>query len=354
MTREVDWSSWQGETLAAGTRCDVRIGVGEMYSGAPLHMHAHVWRGREPGPTVFITAAVHGDELNGTGTIRQILLGSPFDLLAGTLLLVPVVNVLGFERHSRYLPDRRDLNRCFPGSAQGSLASRHAHAVFESVVRRCDFGIDLHTAATRRTNFPNVRGDLADPRVAELARSFGAEVIVPGTGPRGSLRRAACRAGCPTILLEAGEVWRVQPTVVESALRGIRNCLSGLGMIDAAPEPPAISLVAQHTHWIRAEAGGFLRFHVGPGEPVLEGDALATSSDLLGRLQHTLHAPHAGIVLGMTTLPSVAPGDPVCHLGAIDRDAALELRRAVQTLPADALRVRVREELAAGIYVESH
>ncbi len=343
---------WGQVAVEPGEGRHVSFNAGQMYSGAELHVQAHVWRGERDGPAVFITAAVHGDELNGTGAIRHLLIDEPFRLVAGTLVLVPVVNLPGFERHSRYLPDRRDLNRCFPGSADGSLASRLAHAVFQAIVLRCDMGIDLHTAASRRTNFPNVRADMGDERVAELARSFGGEVIVPGSGPRGSLRRAACRAGCPTIILEAGETWRVQPAVVDAAVTGIRNVLVSLGMVEGDPEPPPVALVAQSMRWIRAEAGGFLRFHVAPGDVVPAGAPLATSSDLVGRPQHTLHAPRGGMVLGMTTLPSVAPGDPVCHLAFLD-DAEIDaIRETLAALPEESVHRRVRDELGAGMVVE--
>src|SRR5690606_21004332 len=155
-----------------------------------------------------------------------------FHPVAGTIMLVPVVNILGFDRKARYLPDRRDLNRSFPGSTTGSLAARFAHAVHEEILSRCDFGIDLHTGPVQRTNYPNVRGALAIPGVERIARAFGATIIVNGRGPVGSLRRAACDMGCPTIILEAGEVWKVEPTVVEIGVRGVRNVLIELGMLD--------------------------------------------------------------------------------------------------------------------------
>jgi predicted deacylase len=243
--------------------------------------------------------------------------------------MVPVMNILGFDRHSRYLPDRRDLNRCFPGSSSGSLASRMAKLLFSEIVGRCDYGIDLHTASIRRTNFPNVRADMSDPEVARLARAFGCEIILETKGPEGSLRREATNAGCPTFILEAGEPWKGEASIIRFAVRGVLSVLSELGMIDYEKRVPSQQLCISKTKWVRSNRGGFLRFHVGPGDVVSKGDALATNTSLTGIEQNTLRSPYDAIVVGMTTLPSTTPGDPVCHLGVLkDYDGDVkELRR---------------------------
>jgi hypothetical protein len=310
----------------------------------------HVRRGRKRGPTLFVTAAVHGDEINGTGIVRELIQHPGFRLVAGTLVLVPVVNMLGFDRQTRYLPDRRDLNRHFPGSTTGSPASRYASAVFNEIVKKCDYGIDLHAAAVRRTNFPNVRADLSDPRVAELAQAFGSELIVNGKGPTGSLRRSACKAGCPTFILEAGEVWKVEPSVVEYGVRGVRNVLSAMGMIDEPRSEPAFQARAEETTWLRADFGGMLRFHIAPGAIVEAGQPLATNTDLLGRELNVLHSPKDGIVLGMTTLPTVAPGDPICHI-AMPIDGIKAIRDALRRGPQQSLHARLRDDLATNVTV---
>ena len=304
--------------IRPGESADLRVRLSERYSGAPVEAPLHVVRGHGPGPTVCVTAAVHGDEINGTGAIRHLIREQRPELQAGTLVLVPVVNMPGFERHTRYLPDRRDLNRCFPGRADGSLAARLAWSFFERVTRHCNWGVDLHTASVRRTNYPNVRADLNHPGLARLAKAFGAEVLVHGAGPRGSLRRAATRAGCPTLILEAGEVWKVEASVLEVAVRGVLNCLRHLGMLDGEPEPAAAPVEIRQTRWVRAEEGGFLEFHVRPGERLNAGDAIATATDLLGETRSVMAAEASGVVLGMTTMPSVFPGDPVYHLGLLE------------------------------------
>jgi predicted deacylase len=317
-------------------------------SGAGIHVPIRVWRGKRAGPVVFVTGAVHGDEINGAGTIRQLILDPPFELAAGTLVLVPVANTLAFERHARYLPDRRDLNRCFPGSRGGSLASRIARQLFTEVVERCDFGIDLHSAGAGRTNFPNVRGDLDDPGVARLAHAFGCEVVLHGAGPGGSLRRAACEAGRPAILLEAGEVWKVEPGMVAYGVRGIRNVLIELGLVEGEPEAPLFRAVVDRASWVRAEVGGFLEFHVSPGQLVRKGDALATNSSMLGEERNVLLAPEDALVIGMTTQPAVVPGLPVCHLG-VPRDGVEPIARALKRRPSGHLLHRVRRQLSRGM-----
>lgn len=343
--------AWGDVTVAPGEHKAVPIPLTETYSGSNVETLAYVWRGEREGPTVSVTAAVHGDELNGTGAIRRLIMEEQFELRAGTLVLVPVVNIVGFERHSRYLPDRRDLNRSFPGSSEGSLSSRMALSFFKRVTRRCDYGIDLHTAAVRRTNFPNVRADMADPKLAPFARAFGAELIVNGAGPKGSLRRSACRAGCPTLILEAGEVWKIEPTVVEYALQGIRNCLVYLGMVEGPPTEPPYRIETDTTKWVRATNGGFLHFHVSPGDIVKRGDALATVTSLLGEEQGTVVAPREGVILGMTTLPAVSPGDVIAHIAFSKRGALRRMERALDRMEDESIYGRVREDLATSMTV---
>ena len=341
---------WLGEPIAAGETHDVMLPVSESTSGGAVNVPIQIRRAHEPGPVVFITAALHGDEINGTGAVRQLIRDPDFRLTRGAVILVPVLNLLAFERHSRYLPDRRDLNRCFPGSAGGSLASRMAHTIFQHIVTRSDFGIDLHTAAARRTNYPNVRGDLADPRVRQLAESFGSEFILNGKGPAGGLRRAAVKAGCPTIIMEGGEVCKVEPAIVESATRGIRNVLRSLGMLAGAIQRPAYQVIIEKSIWIRAEKGGFMTFHIKPGDIVEQGQALATNTTLLGEQRSVLHAPFNGVVIGMTSLPAISPGEPLCNLGKLPAGCdPAELRRLRHE--EHGLGQRLSEQLASNVLV---
>jgi predicted deacylase len=225
-----------------------------------------------------------------------------------------------------------------------------AWTLFDEIVSRCDYGIDLHTAAIRRTNFPNVRGDLTDPEVRRLAESFGSEIIINGKGPRGAFRREACRAGCPTIIMEGGEVWKVEPRIVESATRGIKNSLRELGMLGGELRRPACQVTVERSKWIRAERGGFLQFHVKPGEIVEKDQPLATNTTLLGREHNVLHAPFDAVVIGMTTLPAISPGEPVCNLGKLPKGtkpAELKSCRAQD----DGLATKISNELASSVLV---
>ena len=318
-----------GVRVPRGESRDIRLELSQSYTGDTISLPVHVLRGKKPGPTVFVTAAIHGDEINGTGILHEILFDTPVGLHSGTLILVPVVNVFGFETQDRYMPDRRDLNRFFPGDVKGSLTRRIAASIFSQIVQQSNFGIDLHTAATGRINFPNVRGDLKNREVRRLARAFGCELMVHGRGPEGSLRREAVKAGCPTILLEAGEPSKIDRTVQETGVRGILNVLSHLEMIDRTPIRPTYQVKIERSQWLRAEAAGILRFHVNLGELVETGQPIATNVSVFGVTQNTLLAPVDGIILGLTTLPAVKPGEPVCHL-AIPSRSLRGVRRALE------------------------
>lgn len=340
--------TWFGTPIPAGTARNVTLAVSESYSSMTVNIPIHIRRATAPGPVVFVTAALHGDEINGTGAIRALIHDPAFNLLRGTVILVPVLNLLAYDRHDRYLPDRRDLNRSFPGSAKGSLASRMARIIFKEIIARCDYGIDLHTAAVRRTNYPNVRADLADPEVRRLAESFGTEIIMNAKGPSGALRREACKAGCPTIIMEGGEVWKVEPGIVASATRGVRNVLRGLEMLDGPAQRPAFQVVIEKSKWVRADRGGFMRFHIKPGDLIDKGQPLVTNTTLLGEEQNTLHAPFDAVVIGMTSLPAISPGEAICNLGKLPPGCTpdeLRQRRADE----DGLGQQISDELSSNM-----
>jgi predicted deacylase len=343
-------ADWFGENIGPGESRDVQLGVGESYSGMTVQIELHIKRALEDGPVVFVTAALHGDEINGCGAVRQIIMDQDFKLLRGSIILVPVLNLPAFDRHSRYLPDRRDLNRSFPGTADGSLASRMAYTIFNEIVMRCDYGIDLHTASVRRTNYPTIRGDLKNSEVRRIAEVFGTELIMNGEGPKGSLRREATKAGCPTIIMEGGEIWKVEPGIVETTVRGIKNILSELQMLDSTIEGPPYQITIETSKWIRAEHGGFLHFHIQPGDLVEKGQTLTTNTTLLGAEQGRMYAPFNGVIMGMTSLPSISPGEPICHIGKLPKaydPATLATLRAKK----QGLEQQVLEELGSSVLV---
>lgn len=341
---------WQGHPIAPGSRNDLTLAVGESYSGMNVHIPIHIQRAVEDGPVIFVSGALHGDEINGTGAIRQLIQDSDFELQRGAVIFAPVLNILGFDRHSRYLPDRRDLNRAFPGTTTGSLASRMARTIFDEIVSRCDYGVDLHTASKMRTNYPNIRGDLANTKVRDIAEAFGCEIIMDGRGPKGALRREATRAGCPTIVMEAGEVSKVEPGIVESTVRGIKDLLCHLNMLDGKQESPEYQVVIQKSKWIRAERGGFLQFHVKPGDIIEKNQPIATNTTLLGRENSVLYAPFDAVVLGMTTLPATSPGEPICNLGKLPKSTGPKEFRRLRS-EEDGLEERVVGELASNVLV---
>ena len=352
-TKKKTIATWNGKPIQKGESRDVTLAVGESYSGMTVKIPIHVRRAKEEGPTVFVSGALHGDEINGTGAIRQLVQDDDFNLCCGSVVLIPVLNILAFDRNSRYLPDRRDLNRCFPGSATGSLAGRMAKTIMKEIVGRCDYGIDLHSASVRRTNYPNVRGNLANPEVKRMAEAFGCEIIVNNEGPQKSLRREASAVGCPTIIMEGGEVSKVEPGVVESAVRGVKNVLRELKMLDDAPETPDYQVIVDKSKWIRAEYGGFLEFHVHPGEIIEEGQPLSTNTNLLGRDRRTVYAPYNGVVIGMTTVPAISPGDPICNLGMLpEKFKPSELRKL--RICESGLEERMVEELSTSLLIVDH
>lgn len=340
-----------GQRIRSGETRTLDLPISETYHGEPVVTPVRIVRAKKPGPRLLITGAIHGDEINGVGVVRELMFDDTLSISAGTLICVPVVNMPAFESQSRYVPDRRDLNRSFPGSAGGSMASRIAHTVFTELVTKADYCIDLHTAAVQRTNYPNVRADLRNAGARRLATAFGCELIVNGKGPDGSLRRCACDAGVPTIILEAGEVWKIEPDVVEIGVRGIRNVMINLGMIAGEPIKPVYQTRVEKTTWVRATLGGLLWFHVAPGALIEAGQPIATNAGVFGDGRAVLISPCDGVVLSMTTLPAVRPGEPVCHIAEPTRSLS-SIRRAIER-GRDALTSRLRSNLATSLHVTS-
>lgn len=339
-----------GQRVAQGESRSLTIKFSESYLGSPVTIPIHVHRARKPGPRVLLTGCVHGDELNGMGIIRELLYDQPPKLVRGSLVCIPVVNVYGLEHHTRYLPDRRDLNRDFPGSPSGSLSSRLAHVIFNKVVRECDILIDFHSAAVRRTNYPNIRADLSQPATRTLARTFGCELIVNGKGPVGSLRRAATAAGIPAIILEAGEVWKIEPGVVNVGVRGVMNVLKNLEMVRGTIVPPRYQTRISRTTWVRAERGGTLSFNVNPGDLVEKGQLLATNCNIFGDERRQILSPGDGIILGMTTMPVVKPGDATFHIALLSRSTLQRVRSKLAAGSNQDLFKRIQTDLATNVH----
>ena len=340
-----------GVSIRAGEEKDIKLPISQTYTGDTVNIPLHVIRSKKEGPRVFITAAIHGDELNGTGIIHDFLHGAPLELDCGTLILAPVINVFGFESHERYLPDRRDLNRSFPGSASGSLASRMAHTLMREIVSNCDYGIDLHTAAFQRTNYPNVRADLNNQETRNLALAVGCALVVDGKGPVGSFRREATKSGTPTIILEAGEPWKIEPSVLQIGVRGIRNCLRAFGMIGGEMEKPPYQAYIRKTTWLRATVGGILKFHLSPGDFVVKDQPVATNYTIYGKEQNTICSPGPGIMLSMITMPAVNPGEPISHLASLTPSQLKRYQKQLQAANSQDPHAVAHRDLAKNIDV---
>lgn len=303
-----------GLRVLPGQRSDIRVKISELYTALPVMIPLTIVNGAHPGPRLFVTAAIHGNETNGIEMVRRIRADVDPKALKGVILLVAIANPIAFMNLSRDLPDGRDLNRFFPGRELGSMASHIAAALFDKVIRRADVGIDLHTAAAGRTNLPHVRADLKFPQVRRLAAAFGCEVIFDMAGEKGMLRHAATQIGIPTIVYEAGEPMKFQPNLIARGVTGIKNVIAELGMYDFPRTSPGFQVNVDDHKWIRAERGGILMMQVRPGDLVEKGDVIAVHTKPFGAEVMRLKAPHSGLVVGTTTMPMAIPGSAVCHL----------------------------------------
>lgn len=309
-----------------GDQVRVEMPLAQMATQGLMGMPVEVIFGEEPGPRLLVCGAVHGDEINGIEIVRQLLpLLSP-QTVRGALIAVPIVNVPAFITQSRYLPDRRDLNRSFPGSKSGSQAARIAYNLMEHVVRQSTHVIDIHTAAQYRRNVPQIRTNLNNDECRELAQAFGAPVMVHAAERDGSLRMAAGSAGIPTIVYEAGEACRFDPDAIEIGLAGVLGVMHYLDMVSARDvhikkvrKPASAHPVAfSGSKWVRASRGGLFRSHVQPGQLVAKDQFLGFIADAFGEGMSTVRAPKAGMVIGLHCNPVVHHGDAVIHL-AIDK-----------------------------------
>lgn len=308
-----------GNFIPAGTRKTVHMPISVLSDHTPVAMSVHVIHGKQHGPTVFVSAGIHGDEVIGVEIVRRLLRAPNLNALKGTLIVIPIVNTFGFINHSRYLPDRRDLNRMFPGTLEGSLASRLAHIFLNEIVMRSDLGIDLHSAAIHRTNLPQIRISPDNPRTAELAEVFGAPVILQSPLRAGSLRGTAKELGKDILLFEAGEGLRFDEMSVRAGVAGIMRVLRHLNMVSAkgiakSKEQPQYCTSSK---WLRAPAGGILRTFRADGDVVAEGDVMAIVSDPFGENEREITAPFNGIVVGRAVMPIVNEGDAVFHLARV-------------------------------------
>jgi len=304
-----------GVSVPPGQRRQLDWMVSESFVGSALPVPVLVIHGQKPGRTLCLTAGIHGDELNGVEIVRRAAASIDSQQLSGTLIAAPIVNLHGFQRSSRYMPDRRDLNRFFPGRASGSSASRVAFAFFNTLIARCNALVDFHTGSFHRTNLPQVRADLQKPPVAELALAFGEEIVLHGEGATGTLRRAASEAGIPAITYEVGEPMQLVEAEIARGTAHVRALLGRLGMLPEREELTHLPEVYVRSRWVRVEDGGIMLAQAEIGDRVRAGDVLATVTNPISSHARLLRSPHTGRVIGRAVNQVVIPGFAAFHIG---------------------------------------
>ncbi len=324
MNKDPDILEINGIEIKRGERKSLEIIVARLFDTTDMKIPVKVIRGKEPGPVIFISAAIHGDEINGTEVIRRLISRKKIlSKLKGTIIAVPIVNVFGFNRNVRYLPDRRDLNRVFPGSKDGSLASQIAYKFINEIVAKCDYGVDLHTGSAHRYNYPQIRAHMTSQTLKDLAGTFAMPVVINSKTREGSLRQAAKDIGVKVILFEGGEANRYDERIIRPAEKGVFAFMNKLGMLNddiVQSKLPAkkTSIYASSSHWIRATHSGSMIAKKHTGNKVKAGDLLGVISDPLGTEKHFIKAKKDGIIVGMTLLPLVNNGDALFHIAVFD------------------------------------
>jgi hypothetical protein len=303
-------------TVRPGRKVQIELPFAKVVTGATESLPVKVINGRSAGPNIWLSAAIHGDELNGIQIIRRVIKDLDAKNLRGAVIAVPIVNPLGFIIQSRNLPDRRDLNRSFPGSARGSTASRLAHLFMEQVVNQCTVGIDLHTATNHRINHPQIRADLDDRATLELARAFGAPFSIHARLRDGSLRQAATEREKRVLLYEAGQAHRFDDNAIETGVIGVMRVLRALGLIDARLPRNRPTRLIRRTRWVRARRGGIVDIQVGLGDRVVRGQPVASISDAFGMRPTQVKAHETGWVIARSLRPLVNSGDSLIHIAA--------------------------------------
>lgn len=311
-----------GQSVASGRLSQIEIPIASLMSGTPVALPVVVYHGRNEGPTVWVNAAIHGDEIGGVEIIRRVSERLDPRTMHGTVIAVPIVNVHGFNTSDRYLPDRRDLNRSFPGSARGSLAGRIANLMMSEIVERCSVGIDLHTGSDHRVNLPQIRADLDDADTLALADVFGAPVTIHSRTRDGSLREAGTDRGATVLLFEGGEALRFDRDAVNAGTVGVRRVLNHLGITSDGPEPAGSTRYSRKTKWARAGKSGIVHLEPELGDEVKKGERVATILDPYGKRLGRISAPVDGMIIGHTQHPLVNRGDAVLHVATVTDEGA--------------------------------
>ena len=331
-----------GFSIKAGKRATVDLAVPDLYTHTGITLQVHVIHGKKDGPVLLLSGALHGDEINGVEIIRRILKSKRVNNIKGTLLAAPVVNIYGFINKTRYLPDRRDLNRSFPGSETGSLAARMANVFLKEVVSRCNYGIDIHTAAIHRDNLPQIRALMDDPETVCLARSFMLPVILNTNVVAGSLRESAEKIGVTVIVYEAGEALRFDEDSIYYGVKGVKSVMREIGMIPGLKKTKKTvePFIAKSSTWVRAPQSGILRTRKGLGAKVRKNELMGIISDPFGEKEEEVRATANGIIIGRTNIPLVNEGEALFHIARFkgtddDSDQAEEYQNLLNPVAED-------------------
>jgi uncharacterized protein len=300
--------------ILPGERKDLSLTIARLPTHTEIQLPVYVFRGKVDGPVLLLTSSLHGDEVNGTETLRRMIRNGSLMPEVGTVIAMPIVNVYGFLHQSRALPDGKDLNRSFPGSPTGSLARRMAYILLNEVVAHADVGIDLHTGGARRTNFPQVRCDFERAESLRLAFAFGAPFVLNSKEIPGSFRRSATNAGKTIIVFEGGESQRFDERSINEAMDGIHRVMAHLGMVECKI-PLRESLVLRKSTWIRAKISGMFVPFVHAGDGVIEGQVMAHVGDPFGEMVYEVKAPMDGYIIGLNNQPVINAGDALIHIG---------------------------------------
>lgn len=307
-----------GQEVRPGEIKDITLSLARLYDYTELSMPIRVFCGKHAGPIMFVSAAIHGDEINGVEIIRRLINQPQMRQIAGTLIAVPIVNVFGFNNKSRYLPDRRDLNRSFPGNAHGSLASQIAHVFMKEIVTKCAYGIDLHSGAIGRENYPHIRALISDSSIRKLAKSFGTDVVLNSNLRDGSLRQAATEKNVKLLVFEGGEALRFTESAVKTGVQGVLSVMHHIGMLPAKEPRRHEQFVAKSSHWQRSPQSGIFIALKKLGQEVHKGEVLGGVSDPFGENTSEIIANYDGVIVGKTTLPLVKRGEALYNVAIAD------------------------------------
>ncbi|MBB6328183.1 hypothetical protein FHS59_003826 [Algoriphagus iocasae] len=305
-----------GIRIRPGQKLNIELAIAKLPTHTLIDLPIFIRSSKEPGPVVLISGGVHGDEINGIATAKKILeeVDENMELLKGTLIIIPLVNIYGFLSNSRTFPDGRDLNRSFPGSKKGSLASRIAYILSNEIIPLIDYGIDFHTGGRMLTNYPQIRVDYKDKVAVELAKSFGTHFVVNSKYIEKSFRKSAYRLKKHILVFEGGESMRLDDFAIDEGVLGTKRLLSSLGMISERPESQS-TIFLKESDWIRAKASGIFNSNIKLGDEVKKGQILAKISDPYGQVKIPVKALSNGHVIGINNLPVINVGDALFHVG---------------------------------------